>query len=395
MRVMVLHNWYRSDAHSGENRVVEQEAAALERRGHVVHLVGPSSDEIVAAGALGVARAATSFVWSPAWNRRIVAEATRFAPDVAHVHNTFPLLGPGALGSLADARIPVVQTVHNYRQVCPVGTLYRDGASCTRCVGRVVQWPSVRHRCYRGSAAATAPIALSNLVHHRHWRRCPDVYLFLSAFHRQPFLDAGFPSERCEVKPNFTVDLGRRRDAGDHIVFIGRIGVEKGVTFLLEAWREVPARVKSSFPLVIVGSGELDGQVRAEAERDPTIRPMGALPAGRCAELLRAARAAIVPSAWPEPFGLVVIEAMAAATPVLAPRHAALAELVTHEGDGLLHPPGDAAALARDVTSLADDPARSIELGDRGRTTFEGTFAEGPVLSALEAVYERVLRHRP
>jgi glycosyltransferase involved in cell wall biosynthesis len=393
MRVMVLHNWYRSDALSGENRVVELESAALERRGHVVSVVGPSSDEIPAAGALGVARAAVNLVWSPSWARRVGEQAARFAPDVAHVHNTFPLLGADVLSALRDRAIPIVQTVHNYRQVCPVGTLYRDGTSCTKCVGRLVQWPSVRHRCYRGSASATAPIALSNLVHHRRWRSCPDVYLFLSAFHRQPFVDAGFPAERCHVKPNFTPDRGRRAGTGGHLVFIGRVGLEKGVPFLLEAWRRVPEAVKASLPLVVVGTGDLDDLVQSEAARDPTIRRMGSLPPDRCAELLRSARAAVVPSVWPEPFGLVVIEAMAAATPVLAPRHAGLAELVTHEANGLLHRPGDPSALAADIARLSADPLLSIELGNVGRTTFETTFAEAPVMARLEDVYERI-RHR-
>jgi glycosyltransferase involved in cell wall biosynthesis len=252
----------------------------------------------------------------------------------------------------------------------------------------------VRHRCYRGSAAATAPIAVSNLVHRRRWRRCPDTYLFLSAFHRRPFLDAGFPAERCEVKPNFAPDAGRRHGAGEHLAFIGRLGVEKGVPFLLDAWRQVRADVKASLPLLVVGTGELDDLVRSEAERDPSLRPMGALPPDRCAELLRTARAAVVPSVWPEPFGLVVIEAMAAATPVLAPDHAALAELVTHEGDGLLHRPGDPRSLAADIELLAAEPARSVRLGDRGRTTYETTFSEEPVLTTLEGIYRRIRRNR-
>src|SRR6202012_3266261 len=149
-----------SAAPSGENRVVDQEGEALATLGHEVILFSRSSDEI---GQWPVAKKASlpvRTIWSRETYRDLKATLQEHRPDVVHVHNTFPLLSSAVLYACRDARIPVVATIHNYKLACANGTVYRDGVGWHDCADGLPT-RAVLHGCYRGSRAATAPVALA------------------------------------------------------------------------------------------------------------------------------------------------------------------------------------------------------------------------------------------
>ena len=74
-----------------------------------------------------------------------------------HVHNAFPIISPAALHAAQNEQIPVIQTLHNYRMLCPSATLFRDGHVCEDCVGKRIPYPGVLHACYRGAAWRLRP----------------------------------------------------------------------------------------------------------------------------------------------------------------------------------------------------------------------------------------------
>src|ERR1051326_4535626 len=160
MRILLVHNRYRSAAPSGENRVVDQEGKALEALGHEVVRFGRSSDEIEQWPVAKKATLPARTVWSRETVRDLGAMLRDQRPAVVHLHNTFPLLSPSVLYACRDAGVPVVATVHNYKLACASGDFFRDGAVCHDCAGRL-PGRAVLHGCYRGSRAATAPVALS------------------------------------------------------------------------------------------------------------------------------------------------------------------------------------------------------------------------------------------
>src|SRR6478609_871260 len=166
MRILVVHNRYRSAQPSGENTAVDDAVELLRAAGATVHTAMTSSDGIAGRTALGLVGAAARVTWSPAGARLMAAAIESSRPDVIHVHNTFPLLSSSILWSARKQRVPVVYTLHNFRWLCANGLLLRNGGPCTECVGHSGV-AGVVHRCYRHSAAATTPIVAANMVHRR------------------------------------------------------------------------------------------------------------------------------------------------------------------------------------------------------------------------------------
>jgi len=147
--VLSVHNFYRHPG--GEDCVFADEAVLLEQHGHTVVRYVEHNRRIAGAGIA----AAGSAVWSNRSFRRLRSALRAQACDVAHFHNTFPLISPAGYYAASAANVPVVQTLHNYRLICPAGTLLRNGAVCEKCIGRA-PLPAVVHGCYRVSRPATA-----------------------------------------------------------------------------------------------------------------------------------------------------------------------------------------------------------------------------------------------
>ncbi|MBC7272041.1 MAG: glycosyltransferase, partial [Streptomyces sp.] len=233
MHVLVVHNRYASAQPSGENKVVDQEVALLREGGHRVEVFERRSDDIAARSLPGKATVPLLVPWNPAVRRELTARLRADRPDVVHVHNVFPLLSPAVLAACADAGVPAVATLHNYTQVCPPGTLQRDGRPCAECVGST-PLPAVRHGCYRGSRLATVPLAVSLSVNRRRWWSGVRRFLCISAAQRDVLVRSGMPSERLAVKHNFVPDpQARRTGAGEHLLYLGRLAEPKGVRLLM------------------------------------------------------------------------------------------------------------------------------------------------------------------
>jgi glycosyltransferase involved in cell wall biosynthesis len=390
MRLLLVHNRYRSAEPSGENHVVETEAGELARRGHDVRVWGPSSDEIAEYGRLEKALLPGRVIWSGASARAFAHALDDHRPDVVHLHNTFPLISGSILRVLRERDVPAVATIHNYRLICPGGTLFRDGRICHDCLTST-QLLGIRHACYRDSALATTPIAIANVTQTRAWRRL-GALLMLSAAQRELFVAAGFDADRVIVKPNFVPELAGSADAGppgDGFVYAGRLADTKGVRVIIEAWDRLAAR--GIHPrLTLVGGGPLEDEVGRFAGRHATVRFLGRVTRSECLEAFQGCRAVLVPSIWEETFGLVVVEAMMQGRPAIATQLGSFPDLIDHERDGLLVPPGDAEALAGAVAALDADRGLAGRLGSSARRTYEHRFRPEPNLELLESIYARV-----
>ena len=150
--VLIVHDRYRQAG--GEDAVVANEAALLRGHGHRVSELIVDNDAIPdRSGPLAKARLAANTVWSFSAASAVRHRIEREHPDVVHVHNVLPLLSPAVLAAAHASGAAVVQTVHNYRLVCPAGTLFRDGRPCDDCVGLAIPLPAIAHACYRSSRA--------------------------------------------------------------------------------------------------------------------------------------------------------------------------------------------------------------------------------------------------
>jgi glycosyltransferase involved in cell wall biosynthesis len=282
------------------------------------------------------------------------------------------------LSAVAREGVPVVMRLPNYRLLCLPGTLRRDGHDCEECVGKL-PWRGIVHRCYRDSMLGSGALAAS-LSLHRALGTFDSVslYLAVSAFVRDKYVEAGFPLDRLRLRPHFVWPGTRREGPGDYFLYLGRLSAEKGVGELLEAWRGVRAR------LVVAGDGPLADELRRDAPSGVEFR--GRVEPSDVPGLLQHARALLVPSTWPEPAGRVVIEAYAAGVPVVANAVGGLPEVVEDGISGLLVS-GEAAAWAEAAERLSDD-AVSEQMGEAAWRVWESRFTPERGIEDLLATYE-------
>jgi glycosyltransferase involved in cell wall biosynthesis len=388
LRVLVVHNRYRSEQPSGEDRVVDQEKALLADAGHRVSTFERRSDDIATMSVLGKAAIPFRVPWNPVVRSELAARLRAERPDIVHIHNTFPLLSPSVVAACADAGVPAVATLHNYTMVCPTGTLYRGGRVCTDCVGSA-PLPAVRHGCYRGSGLATVPLAVNMVANRRRWWSGVARFFCISHAQRHILIQAGMPAQRLAVKHNFVVDPGSLRSgSGEYLLYFGRLTEEKGVRLLMTAWDQLGACGGLGLPLVLAGAGPLHGELARWAQDREDVRYIGLQTRAECTELVARAAAVLAPSVWMESFGLVVVEAMAAGVPAVAAAHGAFVELVEDSVTGLLHRPGDAASLTECLRRVVATPKRNREMGEAARRRYARDFTPSVGLDRLVAGYE-------
>jgi glycosyltransferase involved in cell wall biosynthesis len=394
MRILLVHNRYRSGTPSGENRVVDQEGEALAALGHEVIRFGRSSDEIKHWSVAKKASLPVRTIWSRETYHDLKAVLRERQPEVVHVHNTFPLLSDAVLYACRDAQVPVVATMHNYRLACSNGMFFRSGTVCHDCIhGLPIR--AVVHGCYRGSHVATVPVALARGLHRQAWRSLVSAYVFISASQRDLHRGLGLAPERAFVRYNLIPHQRRPQTARTPtVVYAGRLHEVKGMRLLMAGWDCYLS--KSGEPglnLVIAGGGPLEDEVAAWASARPSVQMTGTVSSDRCAELISQARAILLPAAWEEPFGLVAVEAMAAGVPAIAASHGSFTELITPGVDGILFSPGDPAALALALADVERNPEQYEVYGDQARKTYERRFDPRQSLEELLEIYRFAIAH--
>ncbi len=392
--IMVVHNRYQLRA--GEDTEVDAEIANLADHGHDVQRFIVDNESIRNSGRASRVRLAVETIWSRRAARQLSDAVRRDRPAVVHVHNTFPLLSPAIYGALDRTGAAIVQSIHNYRPVCPSANLFRDGRNCTDCVGRRFAWPAIVHACYRESRAQSAVVAgmLTAARGTRAWEGAVDRFIAPSRTVADTLAGPAIPRERIVVKPNFVgadPGPGAAGDRDDTYLYAGRLAPEKGVRTIGASWAQLqgtPATCR------LAGSGPLADEIAALAAADPRLVPLGTLDRAGVSAELRRARALIFPSIWREPFGLTIVEAFASATPVIAARFGAPADLVEEGVTGLFFNPGDAAGLAERVRWASGHPVEMAEMGSRARRDYELRYTAEANYGALIDVYRQALDHR-
>ena len=383
MKILLCHNYYQQPG--GEDQSFAAEARLLEQRGHDVLRFTRHNDAIDGLSRWDVVRRT---LWSRQSYRELRRLIRRERPDVMHCTNTFPLISPAAYYAARAEGVPVVQSLRNYRLLCPNALFLRDGRVCEDCLGKTIPWPAIVHGCYRESRAASAVVSLMLAGHRtlRTWTRAVDLYFTLTEFARRKLVEGGLPAERIVVKPNFIdPDPGPGNGCGGHVIFVGRLSPEKGIDTLLAAW----AQDSSLPPLKVVGDGPLADKVQDAAASDRRIEWLGRRSAEDVLGLVGEAACLVMPSVWYETFGRTIIEAFARGTPVLASRIGALAELVEEGRTGLLFTPGDAADLAAGVRRLLADAPSLGRMRREARQEYERKYTADLNYRQLLAIYQR------
>ncbi|MEO8098439.1 MAG: glycosyltransferase family 4 protein [Acidobacteriota bacterium] len=377
LTVLSAHNFYREPG--GEDAVFAAEIELLRAHGHAVTVYERSNHNIRSGGA-----AAFEAIWSRSSHRDVRSLA---GAGIAHFHNTFPLISPSAYYAAASQGSAVVQTLHNYRLICPGALLSRNGAPCEECLTQNSLRPALSHSCYRDSRAATAGVAAMLTTHRAAgtYQRAVDAYIALSEFARTKFVAGGLPANRIFVKPNFVPDdPGTGAGSGHYALFAGRLSPEKGVATLTSAWNALP-----DVPLKVLGDGPLN-----QTSWPSSVTAFGAVTRQRVLEQMRNATALVFPSTCYENAPMSILEAFSCGTPVITSNLGSMAELVRDGYNGLLFRPGDPADLAAKVRYAFDNPEHLATMRANARREFEEKYTADRNYKMLIAIYEQAIETR-
>lgn len=325
-KILIVHNYYQIPG--GEDTVVANEKKMLENHGHEVILYSRSNSEIKGMSWFQKLKLPITTVFNPRTYTNIKKLIREEKIDIVHVHNTLSLISPAVYYAAIRCKVPVVQTVHNFRLLCPGATFYRDGHICEECVEHGLQC-AIKHGCYRGSRAQTL-LCVVNTVFHRLTGVYKKInYICLTDFNKQKLLELRqIEPSQVFVKPNFTYEPTDKNVQGDFYFFAGRIEDIKGISVLLEAFKNMPTR-----NLKIAGNGT--GMKKYQHQKTDNVDFVGFLRPKELQQLLRRAKAVIVTSQWYETFGMVVIEAFACGVPVIVGDIGNVGNLVDDEINGV------------------------------------------------------------
>ena len=345
MRILFAHCFYRVSG--GEDRHVRDQVD-LVSRSHEVELIAESNARLSENPAT-----AGRMVYSHAKHREVGAIIDRFTPDVVHVHNNYPSLGPAVILAARERGVPLVMTVHNLRLRCPNGLMFTEGSICRRCQSGAY-FNAITHACFptrtQGASYATAL-----WVHRFVMRLDRSIARFVvpSEFMRRRLLEWGIRSERVRLIRHFEWHAKEpiaNTEVGSYGIFVGRLSAEKGLEVLLKA-----LRLAGDPPFLIVGDGPLKKVLNELARRlglintrfhswsEPEVR-----------ELVAAARYVAIPAVSEESASMAALQGLLASRPLLVSDRGALPELVG-TGAGLLCHPGDETDLAEKIVQLMED----------------------------------------
>jgi glycosyltransferase involved in cell wall biosynthesis len=390
VKVLQVHNYY-SSAAGGEETTLDSERELLLGRRHLVERFEVSNKSVESVSL----RTGAETIWSLRSYREMREVIRKRKPDLVHFHNTFILLSPSVYWAAAVEEVPVVQTLHNYRLTCANGLLMRNGRPCEECVGRF-PWPALAHRTYRNSLAATGAVVGMQQVNRLlgTYRNKVDAYITPTDFTKGVMVRAGLPPEKVFVKPNFVSDPLSTRERlpqrTEQIVFVGRVAYEKGVDLLLETWKRIDP---SNTQLLIIG----DGPERRDLMHDfgdlQGVEWRGWLGKEEVLREVSRSRCLVIPSRWYEVFPVVLLEALALGTPLIAPAHGGFPEVISSGYDGFLFTPNDVSNLASVLDrALRLDESSWLNLSKNARNSYLNRFTPEVNYPILMRIYEEAMQ---
>ena len=388
MRILLVHNFYQQ--FGGEDQVVVHELERLKEKHEVVFYsrhnndllqLRPTEKATVLLSTIDSQRTRTDI-------QRLVAE---HRPDVAYLHNIYPLISPSIYHVLHSLGVPIVQVIHDFRPLCTNGWFYNHEGVCERCKGGNYLH-AIRHRCYKDSYVYSALYAAS-LAYARSSRIMAkvDAFVCLTEFARRKLESAGVPSGQLFVRPNCinVLQIEPVVGRGDYVAYIGRLSNEKGVWTLIRAMEHVRGLM-----LRIAGTGPEESSIREylENKRIQNVQLLGFISGSAREEFLRNCMFTVMPSEWYEMFPMVLLEAWAAGKPVIGSRLGATADLIEEGRTGLLFEPGNPLDLARKIESLSGSPDLVSLMGAHARKVVETRYSPAESHNLLMQIFHHVSR---
>lgn len=386
MKVLMAHNKY-AGAQSGETTVYNQERKLLEEHGHDVITYEVDNSNINVDDSLKRIKLASKTIWSQETYLEVEELIKNEQPQVVHCHNTFPLISPAIYYVAKKYDCATVQTIHNYRFICPMGQFLRDGSPCEDCLGKKIPWPAIYYKCYRDDRAASATVSGMLATHKliNTYAKKIDQYILLTDFARDKFIADGFPKEKLSVKPNF---LQESPEIGKHdenfALFVGRVSNEKGIEFLIEAWRQLDI----DLDLRIVGNGPLLENLKGE-NNQANVMFEGEKSHKEVLQFMQKAKFLIFPSIWYEGMPMTIVESFATGLPVIGSNIGAMKTLIQEKKTGVKFEPGSPEDIVKKVKLVDKNENLLKEMSVNARNFYEDTFTAESNYKLLMEIYDK------
>lgn len=358
--VLIVHNYYQIPG--GEDTVVGNEKKMLEENGHKVILYSRNNLELKEMSKLKKLCLPLTTIFNPRTFREVKRLIQKESIEVVHVHNTLTLISPAVYYAARAMRVPVVQTVHNFRLLCPGATFYRDGHICEDCVVHGLKC-AVKHRCYRSSRLQTLACVMSTWFYRMMGIYGKLNYICLTEFNKEKLLKLKqIRPEQVYVKPNFgestANDIIPYEKRKDQIVFVGRLDQLKGIDFLLKSWKEMNDMESK---LVICGTGPMQQWCETFISENSlsNVEYRGFVPNEQARQIIAESKALILPTKWYEGFPMTIVEAYSVGTPVIGPNLGNTGCLILDGVTGYRYEANDEKNLKRTLKKL-DHPLGGI-----------------------------------
>ena len=383
-KILIVHNFYQVGG--GEHTVYENERKLLMQNGHEVVSYTRSNFEINSLKEKIMLPINTIFNIKTYRDIKKVIKENEI--DIVHCHNTFPLISPSVYYAAKSIGVPVIQTIHNFRFVCPAGILYRNNEICEECCNKNL-YQSIKNNCYRNSKLGSLIVALMLTIHRLlgTYKNKVDKYIVLTQFNKNK-LSSVIDKEKMVIKPNFTFIEDNKNYVNkekDYFVFVGRFTEEKGIRFLLDSWKRI-----DNEKLIIIGDGPLKNEVEAVSKEHENIEYLGFLDKNMVRDKMSKAKALVFTGECYEgAFPLVLIEAMSAGTAILVPNIGNVNDEVRNSNFGFIYNFRDQDDFIRNVQKLSDYECYN-QIGKNAKQHFNSKYTSDNNYKLLVDIYKEV-----
>lgn len=384
MKILLIHNHYLEKG--GEDEVVKAEAKLLTEYGHKVFLYEKSNESI---GKLPFFKKALFFLQELSFSGPVYKEVReivrREKPDIAHVHNIFVCITPSVYFALKDEKVPIVQSLHNYRFFCIKGTFFDKGTVCQKCKNKKFYNAIVR-KCWRNSYFLSFLLARILYKSEPFFKKI-DSYIVTSEFSRDKLMQFGLDKEKMFLKSNFlTIEPEVNSRDFNYALFLGRLVDYKGIGTLMKAFK-----INPFFNLKIIGDGPLRKEVQSFADDNSNIEWMGAISRGLVLETIKKSSFVIFPSQCYENMPVVVMESFVFSKPVLASNLGAIKEFVIDGLNGILFEAGNEKDLAAKISYLFSHNNERLEMGRNAYRFYQDRFNKKKNYHDLMDIYTKTI----
>lgn len=400
-RILQVHNFYQIPG--GEDVVVRNEKRLLEEHGHKVYTYYRTNKELSEKGLFGKLLLPFTSVYSFRTVREVKRLIKENQIDIVHVHNTLTMVSPSVFYAAFQCNVPVVQTLHNFRMLCPAGSFFRDNVICEECVSGGLKC-AVKHKCYRNSTLQTIVSAMILRIHRMLGTYRRVNFICLTEFNKKKLLDSldsetavkskqAVDASRVYIKPNFTFAEGitpsNSQDTEEYFLFAGRVEALKGIDVAIKAFERIPDK-----QLYIAGTGPMMEEMQAyvESHEIHNVKFLGYLQKEEMTERFYHAKAVIMTSQCYEAFAMTIAEAYSYGVPVIAGRVGNMEGMVKEGITGVKFQYDSADDLAQKVLEFENLDIKALK--ENAREFYEHRLRPEDNYQKLIAIYEDISKER-